>query len=167
MEDNSNVSDKNAVSILKNTVSLSDITISLMTQEDLLYLEKNLITEFDDFWNYSILKQEFLSENTTYIVAKQDNNIIGFAGILTIIDEANIMNIVTKKDKRNLKVGSLLLENLIKISKQKNLKSITLEVNEHNLPAIKLYEKFNFNKVGIRKKYYNNTDSAIIMTLYI
>ena len=167
MEDNSNVSDKNAVSISKNTISISDITISLMTQEDLLYLEKNLITEFDDFWNYSILKQEFLSENTTYIVAKQDNNIIGFAGILTIIDEANIMNIVTKKDKRNLKVGSLLLENLIKISKQKNLKSITLEVNEHNIPAIKLYEKFNFNKVGIRKKYYNNTDSAIIMTLYI
>ena len=167
MEDNSNVSDKNAVSISKNTISISDITISLMTQEDLLYLEKNLITEFDDFWNYSILKQEFLSENTTYIVAKQDNNIIGFAGILTIIDEANIMNIVTKKDKRNLKVGSLLLENLIKISKQKNLKSITLEVNEHNIPAIKLYEKFNFNKIGIRKKYYNNTDSAIIMTLYI
>lgn len=160
MEDNANVSDKNAVSI-------SDITISLMTQEDLLYLEKNLITEFDDFWNYSILKQEFLSENTTYIVAKQDNNIIGFAGILTIIDEANIMNIVTKKDKRNLKVGSLLLENLIKISKQENLKSITLEVNEHNIPAIKLYEKFNFIKIGIRKRYYNNTDSAIIMTLYI
>lgn len=160
MEDNANVSDKNAVSI-------SDITISLMTQEDLLYLEKNLITEFDDFWNYSILKQEFFGENTTYIVAKQGNNIIGFAGILTIIDEANIMNIVTKKDKRNLKVGSLLLENLIKISKQKNLKSITLEVNEHNIPAIKLYEKFNFIKIGIRKRYYNNTDSAIIMTLYI
>lgn len=160
MEDNANISDKNAVSI-------SDITISLMTQEDLLYLEKNLITEFDDFWNYSILKQEFFGENTTYIVAKQGNNIIGFAGILTIIDEANIMNIVTKKDKRNLKVGSLLLENLIKISKQKNLKSITLEVNEHNIPAIKLYEKFNFIKIGIRKRYYNNTDSAIIMTLYI
>lgn len=167
MEDNANISDKNAVSILKNAVSISDITISLMTQEDLLYLEKNLITEFDDFWNYSILKQEFFGENTTYIVAKQGNNIIGFAGILTIIDEANIMNIVTKKDKRNLKVGSLLLENLIKISKQKNLKSITLEVNEHNIPAIKLYEKFNFIKIGIRKRYYNNTDSAIIMTLYI
>lgn len=167
MEDNANVSDKNAISILKNAVSISDITISLMTQEDLLYLEKNLITEFDDFWSYSILKQEFFSENTTYIVAKQGNTIIGFAGILTIIDEANIMNIVTKKDKRNLKVGSLLLENLIKISKQKNLKSITLEVNEHNIPAIKLYEKFNFIKIGIRKRYYNNTDSAIIMTLYI
>lgn len=138
-----------------------------MTHEDLLYFEKNLITEFDDFWNYSILAQEFSNENTTYIVAKQNGKILGFAGILTIIDEANIMNIVTKKDKRNLGIGSLLLQHLINISKQKKLKSITLEVNEHNINAIKLYEKFNFDKIGVRKKYYNNTDSAIIMTLYI
>lgn len=151
----------------KNSNLPSDITILPMTHEDLLYFEKNLITEFDDFWNYSILAQEFSNENTTYIVAKQNGKILGFAGILTIIDEANIMNIVTKKDKRNLGIGSLLLQNLINISKQKKLKSITLEVNEHNINAIKLYEKFNFDKIGVRKKYYNNTDSAIIMTLYI
>ena len=138
-----------------------------MCDKDLLYLKENLITEFDDFWNYEILKQEFLNTNTTYIVAKQNETIVGFAGILTIVDEANIMNIVTKKDKRNLGIGTLLLQNLIQISKEQNLNSVTLEVNEHNIPAIKLYEKFNFTKVGLRKKYYNNTNSAIIMTLYI
>lgn len=143
------------------------ITICKMCDKDLLYLKKNLITEFDNFWNYEILKQEFLNTNTTYIVAKQNETIVGFAGILTIVDEANIMNIVTKKDKRNLGIGTLLLQNLIQISKKQNLNSVTLEVNEHNIPAIKLYEKFNFTKVGLRKKYYNNTDSAIIMTLYI
>ena len=129
------------------------ITICKMCDKDLLYLKENLITEFDNFWNYEILKQ--------------NETIVGFAGILTIVDEANIMNIVTKKDKRNLGIGTLLLQNLIQISKEQNLNSVTLEVNEHNIPAIKLYEKFNFTKVGLRKKYYNNTDSAIIMTLYI
>ena len=143
------------------------ITSCKMCDKDLLYLKENLITEFDNFWNYEMLKQEFLNTNTTYIVAKQNETIVGFAGILTIVDEANIMNIVTKKDKRNLGIGSLLLQNLIQISKEQNLNSVTLEVNEHNIPAIKLYEKFNFTKVGLRKKYYNNTDSAIIMTLYI
>lgn len=147
--------------------NLESIKISPMTYEDLLYLKDNLITEFDNFWNYSILKKEFLNENTTYIVAKQNDELVGFAGILTIIDEANIMNIVTRKNKRNLGIGSLLLKNLIRISTKKKLKSITLEVNEHNIIAIKLYEKFNFNKVGIRKKYYDNIDSAIIMTLFI
>ena len=120
------------------------ITICKMCDKDLLYLKENLITEFDNFWNYEILKQEFLNTNTTYIVAKQNETIVGFAGILTIVDEANIMNIVTKKDKRNLGIGTLLLQNLIQISKKQNLNSVTLEVNEHNIPAIKLYEKFNF-----------------------
>ena len=147
--------------------NIKNIKVLPMTQEDLLYFENTLITEFDEFWNYSILKQEFYNESTTYIVAKQDDELLGFAGILTIIDEANIMNIVTKKNKRNLGIGTLLLQELINISTQKKLKSITLEVNEKNLPAIKLYEKFNFEKVGIRKKYYNNTDSAILMTFYI
>ncbi len=145
----------------------NNIEISIMTSNDLLELKNNLICDFDDFWTYSILEKEFSNENTTYIVAKQNTEIIGFAGILTIIDEANIMNIVTKKNKRNLGIGSLLLNELIEISKNKNMKSITLEVNEHNLPAIKLYEKFKFETVGIRKKYYNNTDSAILMTLYL
>ena len=59
--------------------------------------------------------------------------------------------------------SSLLLENLIIYSKSKNLKTITLEVNEHNLYAINLYKKFNFDTVGIRKKYYDGKDTAIIM----
>ena len=59
--------------------------------------------------------------------------------------------------------GSFLLENLISFAKKLNIKVITLEVNECNLSAIKLYNKFNFNKVGVRKKYYDGKDTAIIM----
>lgn len=75
------------------------------------------------------------------------------------------MNIVVKKDNRNLGIGSKLLEEIIKISKSLKAKSITLEVNENNLPAIKLYKKYGFNQVGLRKKYYNNKDNAILMTI--
>lgn len=74
------------------------------------------------------------------------------------------MNIVVKKDQRNLGIGSKLLEEIIKKAIEINSKTITLEVNENNLPAIKLYEKYGFKQIGLRKKYYNNTDNAIIMT---
>ncbi len=74
------------------------------------------------------------------------------------------MNIVVKKDKRNLGIGSKLLEEIIKKAIEINSKTITLEVNENNLPAIKLYEKYGFKQIGLRKKYYNNIDNAIIMT---
>lgn len=145
----------------------NNIEVSQMSNDDLLDLKDSLLNEFDDFWTYNILEQEFNNENTTYIVAKDDNLVVGFAGILVIMDEANIMNIVTKKDKRKLGIGSLLLEKLIEISKLKKLASIILEVNEKNIPAINLYKKYNFQQVGIRKKYYDNTDAAILMTLYL
>ncbi|MBP3707164.1 MAG: ribosomal protein S18-alanine N-acetyltransferase [Clostridia bacterium] len=145
----------------------NNILIRFMNLQDLQYLKQHLSIQFDDFWTFSILEKEFNGENTTYIVAEENNEILGFAGILTIIDESNIMNIVTKKDKRHMGVGSLLLSELIKISKKLNMKSITLEVNENNTPAIKLYKKYNFEQIGVRKKYYDNTDSAILMTLYL
>lgn len=49
---------------------------------------------------------------------------------------------------------------------QESCKLITLEVNEKNLAAIHLYEKCGFKTIGTRKKYYNNTFDAYIMTRY-
>lgn len=91
--------------------------------------------------------------------------LFGYAGIWQPIDEAHITNIVTRKDKRHNKIGTIMLEELIKIAKDRKLKDITLEVNVNNIPAINLYKKYEFEEVGVRKKYYNNVDDAIIMTL--
>ncbi len=137
--------------------------ISEMNLEDLEKIKNYLLTDFDDFWTYTTLKQELENGKSKYFVAKQENEILGFAGVLPIIDEINVMNIVVKKNKRNLGIGSLLLEKIINFSK--NYASITLEVNEKNIPAINLYKKYGFKQVGLRKKYYNNQDNAIIMTL--
>ncbi len=139
--------------------------ISEMNLQDLEDIKDCLLTDFDDFWSYNILKQELENGKSKYFVLKQENEIIGFAGILLIIDEVNIMNIVVRKDKRNLGIGSLLLEKIIDFSEIHNATSITLEVNEKNVPAIRLYEKYGFKQVGIRKKYYNNEDNAILMDL--
>ena len=142
-----------------------DFKIDKMSLEDLISIKDILTTEFDDFWNYEILKSELESNNSYFFVAKNiSGEIVGFAGIKVILDEADIMNIVVKKDFRNNGIGSLLLDYLISYSKSINLKTITLEVNEINIPAIKLYEKFDFEKLGIRKKYYNGENDAIIMS---
>ena len=80
------------------------------------------------------------------------------------MDEADIMNIVTKKSYRNQGIGTLLLENLISICQNLNLSSLSLEVNEDNQTAIHLYKKLGFKEIGIRKNYYKNKN-GIIMTL--
>ena len=138
-----------------------------MTILDLDSIKDTLSTDFDNFWNYNVFKSELENENSKYIVAKFNNEIIGFAGIWITIDEAHITNIVTKKAYRNQGIGSLLLKNLIEICKnlKSKISSLTLEVNEENISAQNLYKKFNFEILGKRKKYYNDK-AAIIMTLY-
>ena len=140
--------------------------IEIMTNEDLENIKDILQTEFDEFWTYEILQQELLSNNSKYIVAKSlDNIIVGFAGIKIILDTAELMNIVTKKSFRANGIGKLMLEYLINMCKNEKIKTLNLEVNSQNTIAINLYKKYNFKEVGLRKKYYNNTYDAILMSL--
>lgn len=144
---------------------MDNIKISRMTVSDLNEIEDILFSDFDDFWNFNTFKSELLNPNSKYIVAKIDNKIVGYAGIWKAVDDVHITNIVTAKNLRRQNIGSILLSNLIEMAKAENgITSITLEVNCNNLPAKKLYEKFGFEVVGLRKKYYNNIDDAIIMT---
>ena len=137
-----------------------------MTLEDLEKMKDTLYSDFDNFWSYNVLKQELENENTTYIIAKDDNNVVGFAGISTCLDEATLHNIVVKKSCRNKGIGGELLEALIELCEDLHIKTLTLEVDTANEPAIHLYEKFGFKNLGIRKKYYNNSRDAFIMTKY-
>lgn len=140
-----------------------NVAISSMTQEDLKQLANLPFSAFDDFWTYSILQDELNSENSHYLVAKSLNGeIIGFAGIKLLVDKADIMNIAVKKSFRNQGIGSLLLKNLIQLSQEKKVTSISLEVMEENYPAIHLYKKFGFKQVGIRKNYYQGKDGLLM-----
>lgn len=173
-------------------IKKSAIQISNMSISDLDSIKDILETDFDDFWNYNIFKSELENINSKYIVAKLGTEIVGFAGIWVVIDEAHITNIVTKKAYRGKGVGNILLENLIDLCKNINenitkndnvtnlginaindkntinttkISSLTLEVSEDNIIAQNLYKKFNFKVLGKRKNYYKDK-AAIIMTLY-
>lgn len=142
------------------------VIITEMTLSDLEKIKDILITDFDDFWNKKVLEEELSSSSSKYIVAKSDNEIVGFAGLKIVLDEADIMNIVTRKSYRRQGIGSLLLKNLIILCETSDVKSINLEVNEKNSNAIDLYKKFDFQKINIRNNYYKN-QNAIIMKKYI
>lgn len=144
-----------------------NIEIIKMTKEHLNQIKDILKEQFDEFWNSNVLDKELENPLSDYIVAIEDGEVVGYAGLWQPIDEGHITNIVTKKDKRGNHIGTKMLEEIIKLAKNKNLKCVTLEVNEHNEAAINLYKKYNFKEVGKRNKYYNNIDDAIIMTLEI
>ena len=81
-------------------MKLNNISISDMTLSDLDTIKDFLEKDFDDFWNYNIFKSELENINSRYFVTKIDDEIVGFAGILIILDEADITNIVVKKSYR-------------------------------------------------------------------
>ncbi|MCX4303877.1 MAG: ribosomal protein S18-alanine N-acetyltransferase [Clostridia bacterium] len=137
-----------------------------MTLKDYEDIKDILIDEFDDFWRPSILESELKSENSKYIVAKENGEIVGFAGLWFSPIDAEITNIVTKKTERKRGIGTLLLGKLIEMAKEEKKDNISLEVNENNVAAGILYESAGFEVVGIRKNYYNGKDNAIIMTKY-
>ena len=138
-----------------------------MTSEHFSIIKDTLLEDYDSFWSTSVLESELSNPNSYYFVAIDDGIILGFGGIWKAVDDCHITDIVVKKDCRQNGIGSKLLEKLIQEAKLKKVNSLTLEVNSNNSPAQKLYEKYGFKTLGVRKKYYNNTDDAIIMTLYL
>lgn len=145
---------------------MNNISISKMELSDLESLSSNFQTDFDDFWTVRTLESELENENSACFVMKNDSEIVGFACLWISVDDIHITNIAIKKSYRQNGFGGILLEHLIDYSKSTGKKELTLEVNENNEPAKKLYLKYGFKILGIRKKYYNNKENAIIMTLF-
>ncbi len=139
-----------------------NLNFSNMNISDLDEIKDILVSDFDDFWTYSILKDELNSSSSHYIVAKLNNEIVGFGGIKVVLDSADIMNIVVKKNFRNLGIGTSILNEIIALCLSLNLSSITLEVRKDNEYAISLYKNFGFETLGVRKKYYNGIDGFIM-----
>lgn len=146
---------------------MDNLEISDMTISDFEIISPVLSSDYDDFWSPETLNSELANKNSHYIVAKLDGEILGFAGIWKSVDDIHITDIVVKKSYRGNGIGSFLLQKLIELTKKLEFSELTLEVNANNEIARKLYLKFGFKELGVRKKYYNNTDDAIIMTLYI
>ena len=141
-----------------------NLLVERMSLKDLEEIKNILITEFDDFWNENILKSELENENSRYFVLRENNEIIGFGGFLITPDDAQITNIVIKKSKRNSGYGNFLFEFILEEAKKNSTNNeISLEVNEKNTYAIKLYENNGFEKIATRKKYYDGKFDAIIM----
>ena len=103
-----------------------------------------------------------IDQEDKYVIAKKNDEILGYIGYKVVLDELEIMNIVTKKNKRKRGIASNLLSYIIRKNK---VEKINLEVDEKNTTAVNLYKKFGFREVGLRKNYYNGTNNAILMSM--
>lgn len=90
--------------------------------------------------------------------------LIGFAGISTSIDTADVVNIGVLPEYRRQGVGEHLFQKLEELAILSKCDSIMLEVRESNTAAIHLYQKFGFQEIAVRKNYYSNPiEHGIVM----
>ena len=102
---------------------------------------------------------ENLNPNETIYIYKENNINKGFIHIQNGIDIIDLLNIIVKPEFQNQGIGSILQKYIID---NKEDKKIMLEVRSKNINAIKLYQKYDFKIINIRKNYYKD-DDAIIM----
>ena len=123
---------------------------------------------FSHPWSKQSLEEELNNETSLFLVAKEENEVIGYIGMSIVIDEGYIFNVAVRESYRNKGVATSLINELVTYGKKNNFSFITLEVRESNFPAISLYSKFGFIKAGERKDYYSNPkENAILMTKYL
>jgi ribosomal-protein-alanine N-acetyltransferase len=121
-------------------------------------------------WSENTYRYEVLENRSSYMnIVEIDHNgqkkIIGYVGFWFIIDEAHISTIAVHPEFREQGIGELLLRWALEQAIALDARIVTLEVRLSNQRAINLYQKYQFEIVGSRPRYYrDNNEDALLMT---
>lgn len=117
-------------------------------------------------WTAAALENQMKSKDCIFIAAVQDNKVLGYAGLMSVLDEGYISNIAVEPNSRRQGIAFALIAELVNRTQDK-LSFISLELRESNKAAAALYKKHGFVRVGTRKNYYDKPkEDAVLMTLF-
>jgi len=105
-------------------------------------------------------------ENDVYeaFVAEINGDIVGHTITMTTCGDTDILSVAVKPDYRRFGIGNKLMENIFISAIKNDVENIFLEVRKSNIPAISLYEKNGFEKIGERKNFYDlPREDAVLM----
>ena len=122
-------------------------------------------------WSYNTFVKELKNDYSNIYVSELitdyfNKKIIGYTGYWHLFDEGHITTLAVSHFYRRNHIADILLYRIIKDAYKLNINWLTLEVRISNIPAINLYNKYDFRRLGIRKNYYqdNNEDGLILWT---
>ena len=112
-------------------------------------------------WSMDALRSQLEKADSRCTVAVEDERIVGFLAFEQILDEGSIVEVAVHPDHRRQGIARELIGSAMN---DNSLKEIYLEVRESNTPAIRLYESLGFERVGVRKGYYDSPkEDAVLM----
>lgn len=105
-----------------------------------------------------------MREDTLFLVAEEEGTIVGYCGVVMVLDEGDITNVAVLSNRQGRGIGRQLVEALIQKTEERGVVHLHLEVRESNQRAIALYESLQFEKAGLRKNYYEApVENGLIM----
>jgi ribosomal-protein-alanine N-acetyltransferase len=117
-------------------------------------------------WSETSFRSEIYSRYSITRVAELNGLIVGYICVKHVADECHLLDLAVHPDYRRRGIARSLLDNVIQELRIEGCRFFYLEVRSSNYAARKLYEKFGFNMVGIRKGYYvNPVEDAVIMMM--
>ena len=141
------------------------IEITRMTHKDVPEIAELEKICFTLPWSEKSFRDEMANRLAVYFTAKDNGKCVGYAGFWNVSGEGDVTNVAVLPEYRRRGVGSSLVAEMIKTAEKLKLEMLTLEVRKSNTAAQKLYEKFGFEILGERKRYYSdNGEDAYIMT---
>ncbi len=147
---------------------MTDFVIKKMSPShvgEIARLEKEC---FSTPWSEDGLKSELNNAFARFFVATYAGEIAGYVGAHNVLGEVYITNVAVFEKFRRKGVAKKLIDALLKTAKAENGNFVTLEVRKSNIPAVSLYEKCGFEKVGERKNFYEKPrENAVLMTYFI
>ncbi len=117
-------------------------------------------------WTAAMFWNELANDHHYLVALDADGEVVGYAGLAVAPpDEAWVQNIAVRRDAQRHGLGRVLLEALLAEAARRGTATVLLEVAVDNAPAQRLYAAYDFEAVGVRRGYYqpSNTDALVMM----
>ncbi len=117
-------------------------------------------------WSHNVFVSEIeqmRAGTRHYVVARQDGDIVGYAGVWFAVDEAHVTNVAVAPTVRRQGIARALMLHLAEVAIERGCVAWTLEVRLTSHGAQRMYEEFGFESAGVRQRYYDNVEDAIVM----
>ena len=106
----------------------------------------------------------FLEDKNLCVCCFEDDTLVSYCTLVTVLDEAQIINVATSPEFRGRGYAREVIFSVVDECKKRGITLISLEVRESNAPAIALYTSFGFTIEGKRKDFYKNPrENAFVM----
>jgi ribosomal-protein-alanine N-acetyltransferase len=152
--------------LLRRTEEQRRLLVEPMRRRDLPAIEPIEQSSYPRPWSMNVFQSEIeLSRRGErhYVVARRQGSLVGYAGMMFVVGDGHVTNIATAPAHQRSGVATRLLAELVWEALARDCQALTLEVRVSNTGAQALYHRFGFAPVGVRQKYYENTEDAIVM----